>query len=173
MKSLINAWLVLATLASVGVGQGKPDLDRLDEKISSHLESKLTGWIHKRVEAFGGSTTVLVQGWGSTNRAVKVAVAVRESPDDAKKEIRSYLQFRRETEELTGFGDEAYAPERNGPQIVLRKGRYVIYVSTIAHVEEDAEAQYLSQVELATLRQSEVQRITKEFARLLSSVELP
>ena len=102
-----------------------------------------------------------------------VAVAVRESPEDAKKEIRSYLEFRRETEELIGFGDEAYAPERNGPQIVLRKGRYVIYISTIAFVEEDAEAQYLSQVQLATRRQSEVQRITKDFARLLSSVEFP
>lgn len=47
-----------------------------------------------------------------------MTVAIRELVEDAKKEIRSFLQFRREPQELTGFGDEAFAPERDGSNIV-------------------------------------------------------
>lgn len=164
--------LILATLVSVTVGQGKPDLDRLDEKIRSHLELKLPGWRHTRPPPFGGTTTVLAQTWSSGNRIVKVAVAVRQSVEDAKKEIRSFLQFRREPEQLSGFGEEAFAPERDGSDVVLRKGRYVIYISTVADIEGDADERNLSEVELAARRKSEVKRIGKEFAKQLSLIEL-
>ena len=77
MKTLLSTALIVATLVCVAVGQGKLDLDRLEEKISSHLESKLLGWKHKRLAPFGGSSTVLEQSWRSGNRVVKVAVATR------------------------------------------------------------------------------------------------
>lgn len=173
MKTLINLALIVATLASVAAGQGKADLDRLGENISKQLESRLSGWHYKRVEPFAPSSNIVVQAWSTTNRIVKVTVAIRESVDDAKKEIRSFLQFRRESQELTGFGDEAFAPERDGPDIVLRRGRYVIYVSTVADIDSEADARNLSKAELETRRKSEVQRIGKEFARQLSSIELP
>ena len=102
-----------------------------------------------------------------------MTIAIRESVDDAKKEIRSFLQFRREPQELSGFGDEAFAPERDGSDIVLRRGRYVIYVSTVADSDSEADARNLSKAELETRRKTEVQRIGKEFARQLSSIELP
>ena len=173
MKTFINVALMVATLASVTVGQGKADVDRVGEKISKQLESRLAGWHYKRVEPFGPSSNIVVQSWSTTNRIVKVTVAIRESVEDAKKEIRSFLQFRREPQELSGFGDEAFAPERDGPDIVLRRGRYVIYVSTVADIDSEADARNLSKAELETRRKSEIQRIGKEFARQLSSIELP
>jgi hypothetical protein len=172
MKILLSTALVLAALVSVTTAQGKPDLDGLYETISSHLESNLPGWKHKRLPPFGGTTTVLTQSWSSGTSAVMVAVAIRESPEDAKKEVRSFLQSRQEAQRLTGIGDEAFLSGFDDSHIVLRKGRCVIYVSTYVEIESYADARNLSQVELAARRKSEVQRITKEFARLLSSVEL-
>lgn len=172
MKTLMKVALILATLASVAVGQGKANADRLGEKISSQLESRLSGWHYKRVEPFGPSSNVVVQSWSSTNRIVKVSVAIRQSVEDAKKEIKSFLQFRREPQELTGFGDEAFAPENDGSDVVLRRGRYVIYISTVADVESDSDARNLSKAELETRRKTEVQRIGREFAKQLSSIEL-
>ena len=172
MKTLMSTALILATLVSVTWAQGKPDLDRLDEKIRSQLELKLTGWRHKRLPPFGGTSTVMDQTWSSGNRIVTVAVAVRQSVEDAKKEIKSFLQGRRQPEQLSGFGDEAFAPERDGSSIVLRRGRYVIYISTVADIEGDADARNLSEVELAGRRKSEVKRIGREFAKQLSSIEL-
>jgi hypothetical protein len=168
----MSAALMMVTLVSVTSAQGKPDLDRLDEKIRSHLELKLPGWRHKRLSPFGGTSTVLDQTWSSGNRIVTVAVAVRQSVEDAKKEMKSFLQFRRDPEELSGFGDEAFAPERDGSSVVVRRGRYVIYISTVAEIESDADARNLSEVELAARRKSEVKRIGREFAKQLSSIEL-
>ena len=173
MTTLMSTALIVATLVSITVPQGKPDLDRLDEKISSQLELKLPGWRHKRLPAFGGTSTVMEQTWSSGNRIVKVAVAMRQSVEDAKNEIKSFLQFRREPQELPGFGDEAFAPEREGSNIVVRRGRYVIYISAVVDVEGDSDARNLSKVEIEGRRKSEIQRIGKEFAKQLSSIELP
>lgn len=173
MKTLTSTGLVLAMLAVVQ-GQGKVDLDARSEKISSQLESKLPRWKHTRVEPFGTpESKVVVQGWGIPNRNVQIAVAVRESVDAAKKEIRSYLEFRREPKTLTGFGDEAFLPEPNGSQVVLRRGRYVIYISTVIFIEEDADAQRLTKSEQQARQKSEVERILTEFATQMSAIELP
>lgn len=172
MKTLLSVALILATVASVAVAQGKVDLDHLGEKIGSQLESRLPGWRYKPVEPFGPSTNILVQKWSSENRGVMVAIAIRQSVEDAKKEIKSFLQFRREPEQLSGFGDEAFAPEREGSSLVLRRGRYVIYISTVADIDGDADARNVSDVERTARRKSEVKRIGREFAKQLSSIAL-
>lgn len=163
--------LILATFGSFTLAQKKPDLDRLDEKIRSHIELKLPGWRHKRLSPFGGTSTVLDQTWSSGNRIVTVAVAVRESVEDAKTEVKSFLQFRRDTEQLSGFGDEAFAPERDGADIVLRRGRHVIYINTRVDADGYAEAQTRVASERETERKAEVHRIGREFAKQLSSIE--
>ena len=173
MKSLVSVGLILAVLAVVQ-SQEKVDLDALSEKISSQLESKLPGWQYRRVEPFGTpESRVVVQMWCIPNRNVKVAVTVPGSVEDAKKEIRSFLQFRREPQELTGFGDEAFLPERNGTDLVLRKGRYVIYLSIVVDVENDLDARNLTKAEHEARSKAEVDRILKEFATHLSAIELP
>jgi hypothetical protein len=120
MKMLINVALVLATVASVAVAQGKADLDQLGEKIATQLESRLPGWRYKPVEPFGPSSNILVQKWSSENRGVMFAVAVRQSVEDAKKEIKSFLQFRREPEELSGL-----ALHKNSKSNALRRSSLI------------------------------------------------
>lgn len=171
MKTLTSIALILTALVSVMIGQGKADVDRLGETMARQLQSGLPGWKCTPVEPFGPSSNIVVQMWSSENRIVKVTVAIRQSVEDAKKEIRSFLQFKRESQELSGFGDEAFAPERDGSNIVLRKGRYVIYISTVANVEMDADVHNLSQAEQENRRKSEVQKIGREFAKQLSSIE--
>ena len=173
MKTLVSAGLILAMLAVVQ-SQRKIDLDALSEKISSQLELKLPGWQHKRVEPFGTpESKVVVQSWFVPNRNVQIAIAVRESVEAAKKEIRNYLEFRREPKILTGFGNEAFRPEPNDPQVVLRRGRYVIYISTVIFIEEDADAQSLTKSELQARQKTEVERILTACATQMSAIELP
>ena len=170
MKTLI---LILVVLA-LGVGQGKVDLDELSTKISSQLESKMPGWKYRPVAASGNTESgVVVLSWYVPHRNVQVAIAVRESVEAAKKELRSYLEFRREPQVLTGFGDEAFKPEPNDSQYVLRRGRYVIYISTVVFIGEDADAQSLTESERRAREKAEVERILKEFATQFSAIELP
>lgn len=167
MKTLIFMLVVLA----LGVGQEKVDLDGLSEKISSQLESNLAGWKYERIPPFGTpETKVIVQQWYTTNKSVMVQIAVRATVEDAKKEIRSFLEFRREPQELIGFGDEAYVPEPNVPSVVLRRGRYVIYINP--GEAEVSEADVLSP-EGQKRRRVERDRLGKEFAKLLFTIELP
>ena len=163
MKASASAGIILVLLVSVAAGQGNAELDQLNEKIGSHLESAFPGWKHRRVTPFWPSSKILVQVWCSPAHVnVKVDVTVRDSEEDAKKELHSFLEFRKEPQELKGFGDEAFFPERNGRDIVLRRGRYVIYLNMVTLSGENG-------VEAS---QSEVQKIGIEFAKQLSSVEL-
>jgi hypothetical protein len=172
MKILTSIGIVLMTIA-VATGQAKVDLDALSEKISSQLESKLPDWKHSRVEPFGTpESKVVVQRWYTSSRIVMVAVAVRESDEAAQKELRSFLEFRREPESLTGFGDEAFLPDRNGSSLVLRRGRYVIYTSIVLYIEYDPDYPSLTEQERVNRRKSEGERILKEFAKHLSAIEL-
>lgn len=170
MKKLISAGIIVGIVLSIAVAQGNAELDRLDEKISSHLATQFPGWRHKRVEPVAPSSTVLVQFWSSANRVVKVSVAIHHSTEEAKREIQDFLKFR-QPQELRGFGDEAFAAEPEGRTIVFRRGRYVIYLSTVADVEGDSDAASLSKAERETRQKAEVQRIGKEFARQVSSIE--
>lgn len=170
MKKLISAGIIVGIVLSIAVAQGNAELDRLDEKISSHLATQFPGWRHKRVEPVAPSSTVLVQFWSSANRVVKVSVAIHHSTEEAKREIQDFLKFR-QPQELRGFGDEAFAAEPEGRTIVFRRGRYVIYLSTVADVEGDSDAASLSKAERETRQKAEVQRIGKEFAKQVSSIE--
>lgn len=159
MKILMSAGIIFAALASVA-GQGTRDVDRLDEKIRSHLEFALPGWNHKRVPPIKGSKNVMVHFWYSAaNVNVKVDVSVRPTADDAKREIRSFLEFRKKPLELKEFGEEAFTPEFDGSDLVLRKGRYVIYLSMV-----DLDA--------GQPRNDELKKTGREFAKQLSLIDL-
>ena len=165
--------MILVVLA-LGVGQEKADLAGLSEKISSQIQAKLPDWKSMSPHTSGTlQSGIVVQAWYVPHRNVQVAIAIRESVEAAKKEIRSYLQFRREPRILTGFGDEAFAPEPNGYQYVLRRGRYVIYISTVLFIEEDADTQGLTKSELQARQKTEVERILTAFATQMSAIELP
>ena len=97
---------------------------------------------------------------------------VYQSADKAKEAFRSFIKST-SGEELRGFGDEAYMWGWDDSDIVLRRGRYLIYVNTWAVVEDDADARSLTEPQLRSRQKSEQQRIGKEFARQLLDVELP
>ena len=173
MKTLMTVGIILAVLA-LGVGQEKADLAGLSEKINRQIQTKLPDWKSMSPNISGTlQSGIVVQSWYVPHRNVHVAIAVRESVEAAKKEIRRYLEFRREPQTLTGFGDEAFAPEPNGYQYVLRRGRYVIYISIVLFVEEDPDAQKLTKAEQQARAKAETERILKEFATQFSALELP
>jgi hypothetical protein len=150
--------------------QAKADLARWDEKISSQLIPKLSGWRYKRGEIFVSSSNSFVQHWTTTGRVVTVRVAVPESLEDAKSEIKSFLESRFKPETLSGIGDEAYAPDTYN--VVLRRGRFVIYISTDVFVGDDPDESTLSTDQIFARRKTEAYRIGREFAKHLSSIEL-
>jgi len=101
-----------------------------------------------------------------------VAIAVRATADDAKNEVREALRYRKGIEQLIGFGNEAYDSGINGSNIVLRRGRYVIYININAEVDADEDARILSRSQREEKRKSEVQPIRKEFTLVYSTVDL-
>lgn len=165
--------LVPMFVCSQALGQARADLDLLENRVSTHVQSKFKEWTHKRVQPFFPGSDVLVEFWHSPNRTVKIAVVVHQSTDKAKEEVRSFVSTSLRPEHLKGFGEEAYTLGMESSDIIMRRGRYVIYVNTWAVVEDDADARSLTEPQLLSRRKSEQQRIGKEFARQLLDVELP
>lgn len=170
---IVCALLCLQSLVSVqAVGQGRADLDRLDTQIRNHFRDKLSGWTYQRVQPFTPASNILVGFWSLGNRKVKIAVSVHNYDQEAKDELKHFVQSVRGPEALKGFGDEAYTSGLESSDIVLRKGRYVIYINTFADVEGDSDAASLTRAERNQRRKTEQQRIGKEFAKYLVEVEL-
>jgi len=91
---------------------------------------------------------------------------LKEGPD------LNQLDEQIDPQELSGFGGEELARERNGSNVVLSRGRYVIHISTVADVESAEGGRNPAEAELETRRKTEVQRIEKECAKELSPIEL-
>lgn len=154
--------------------QAQVDLDRLDEKLNHHLEKKLTGWSHKRIEPIQGSKGVLISVWSFQNRGVKIAVSTVKSADEARRSLQGFVKDTKEAQFLKGFGDEAYAWGFEGSDIVVRRGRYIIYINAGASVDEDPDARALSRSERRAREYSEMKRLTKEFAKyMVDAIDLP
>src|SRR6266404_2802796 len=157
--------LVLSVLChSYAVGQGQMDLDRLDEKFTHYLESKLTGWKHERVEPIQGSSA-LIQFWSASNRKIKIAINPQQSGEKAREKMKEFAKYTREARELEGFGDQAYSWGYAGSNVVFRRGRLVVFVNTYADVDSDPDARTLTQQEKENRERSEMKRLSKEFAK--------
>jgi len=154
------------------LGQGPADLDRIDSQIHTHFQSALPGWTYRRVDPFTPGSNILIQVWSNGNRTVKLAISVNQSVQTAKDELRHFVQSVRGPEALKGLGDEAYTSGLESSDIVLRRGRYVIYVNAFAEVEGDADSATLTRSERSQRRKTEQQRLGKEFARRATEVEL-
>ena len=91
-----------------------------------------------------------------------------KTPDEAREAIREFVKYDREKQELNGFSDEAYAWGFGLGNVVFRRGKFNVYVSTVADVDDDADARTLSQSERDARMKSEMKRLSQEFARLVS-----
>lgn len=166
--------LILVVLCSMFVGfasvaQAQVDLDRLDEKLSRHVETKMPGWKSQRIDPIQGSKGVLILTWSLPNRVVKIAVSTNKSAEGARQSLQGFVRDTKEAEFLKGFGDEAYVWGYRGSNLVMRRGRIIIHISANADVDDDPDARALSEPERRAREYSEIRRLPKEFAKHLVS----
>ncbi|MGH9972259.1 MAG: hypothetical protein ACREBG_31315 [Pyrinomonadaceae bacterium] len=168
------AFLLLGLCATQVAAQGQPDLDRLDEKLSRHIETKMPGWKHKRVEPFMNSPNVLVEVWSLPKRGVMVQIVQYKSHQEAREVLRGFLQYESEKEELKGLGDEAYAWGIRRANVVFTRGNFIVYVEAGADIDADPEARGLSGPQRFDREKTEVKRLSTEFAKhMVSAIDLP
>lgn len=150
------------------LAQGREDLDRLDEKVTRYIQNRLPGWKHERVEAIQGSVA-LIQFWSNANRKIKVAILPQRSAEASRATMRDFVKYTKEAKPLAEFGDEAYSWGYAGSNVVFRKGRYKIYVTTYAEVDSDNDARTLNVEQKGEREKSEMQRWSREFAKHMAA----
>lgn len=166
---LFSGLCVTQTAAQVPI-----DLDRLEDKLSRHVGTKMPGWSHRRGEPITGSTGVLIEIWSFPGRHVKVAIVPRKNPDGGRDALREFVKYERQKEELKGLGDEAYAWGYQLANVVVIRGGFSVYVSASADVFEDPDWRTLSELERSRRESSEVKRLSREFAKhLVDAIDLP
>jgi hypothetical protein len=149
-------------------------LERLDEKVSGHLELKLPGWKHKHGEPMLGSKNVIEDFWSVANRVVKVSILPHESAKEARSVLREFVKYNSEKEELKGLGDEAYAWGYALSNIAFREGAFTFYVSTTAKVDQDADARLLPAAKRDERERLEMRRLSREFAQhVVDAIDAP
>lgn len=133
MIRLFSAFAFAVLFLAPALVQGQSELDRLEDKISHHLETKMPGWNHKRGEPMAGtSKDVLTEFWSGANRVVKISIMPHKTVDEARQSIEEFVKYDREKEHLHGFGDDAYAWGYGLSNVIFRRGRFNVYVSTVA-----------------------------------------
>ena len=156
------------------VAQSDSDLDRLDEKLTHHLEKKMTGWTHKRIEPIKGSRGVLIQSWSHENRGVRIAVTQLKSAEEAKRAMQNFPQMAREAQPLTEVGDEAYLWGYDRRQLHFRRGKTIFDVEAGAEVDTDPDARTLTWGQRRAREKAEVTRLTREVAKhLIEAIDAP
>jgi hypothetical protein len=154
--------------------QDSSDLEIVKDKVRHHLEFKMPGWKHKRGIPMLGSRDVIEDFWSVSNRVVKISILPHKSPEEAQEVLRRFVKYDRQKEELKGLGDEAYAWGYGLSNIVFSRGRFTVYVSTTANVDEDADARSLNQSQRGDREKSEMRRLSKEFAKhMANAIDLP
>lgn len=165
--------LVSAVFLGLIVGQVTAQTDvevtRLQEKASRHLEDKMPGWTHQRGEPFRGSERVSVDFWSFQKRKVKIEVVPYASAQGAKDAFVEFSKYEPEREELKGLGDDAFAWGFAQSNVAFRRGRFIIYVSSYAAVEDDPDGRTLTSGQKDQRRRSEMKKWSKEFAKQMST----
>jgi len=166
MKYRLVLAVVLSALSYGRVlGQGDVDLDSLDQKIKQHIQSNIPGWTYTRVEPMTGSSNVLIENWTSSNRGIRISIVPYKSAKAAHDVLLgSFLKYRKH-EEVKGLGNEAYAYGWQGSRLVLRQGRYLVYLSAGYDSDGDPELRNLDQTEKQQRLIQEIKRINQEFAK--------
>ncbi len=174
MKHLgwLFALLVLLSAAHA-MAQSDLDLDALDQKLQSHLEKKMPGWEHRRIQPIEGSKAVLIQTWTIPNRGVKISITRSKSATEAKEHLQNFMREVK-GEPLAGLGDEAFVWGFDGSDMEVRKGRYIFDLNAGANVMRDPDALGLTPAERSVREKAEVKRIIREFAKhVTDAIDVP
>jgi hypothetical protein len=167
---VIVACLLLGLFPVQTAAQDESELDALEEKVSHHLETKLPGWKHKRVEPIQGSKGVLIESWSFPYRGAKISIVPVKSGEEARERLQSFAKDTREAKQVQGVGDEAFSWGYQESNLVLRRGRYICFVTSGADMDSDPDVRMLSQPERRNREDLEVKRLNKEFAKYLADV---
>jgi len=159
---LFAAALSCCLLLAPSRSNAQSDLDQLDKKFIHYFEKVMPGWKHERGEPFGKSENVLIQFWYSSDTSVKISVVMHHSGNEARDALEQFARTDPKRQTLKNIGDEAYAVGFAQSNIVLRKGKCVIYVS--ARADAPAELKLIQEQRLE-FEKKEMQRWSKEFAK--------
>jgi len=162
---VVVALVLLAIPLGHSFGQGQGDLDKLDDKFTKYFERIMPGWTHKRGEPIVKTENVLIEFWYASNRSVKISVAPHKSGEEAREALQAFIKYEAKRETLKDFGDEGYAWGYGSSNIVFRRGRCVVYVSTNAEIDADPDARTLTQEQRFEREKSEMRRLSLEFAK--------
>lgn len=163
---VLCAIVFLALVLGHAFAQDRSELNRLDEKLTQYFESKMPDWKHQRGEPIAGSgDNVLIEFWAFSNRKVKVSILLHKSFEEAQEVMQNHARYSLNKPILTGLGDEAYASGYVSSEVSFRRGKLTVYVSTVADVDADADAQSLNQEQRFEREKSEMQRLSREFAK--------
>ena len=166
MKILIYVgFLLCVVLSAPAEALAQSDLDKLDEKFTRHFEKVMPGWKHERVEPIVPTENVLIQFWSASERKVKISIMPHSSGAEARTALENFVKYERNKETLKDLGDEAYAWGYGFSDLVFRKGRYTIFVSTTADIGARPEERTLSQAERFDVMKSEMRRWSREFGK--------
>jgi hypothetical protein len=175
MRRRIFVALVLSVVCITHAwAQGQVDLDKLEEKLSRHIETKLPGWTHRRGVPMLNSPNVLIEVWSFPEKGVKIQIVPYKSAQEAREVLRGFLKYESDKEELKGLGDEAYAWGVRRADVVFIRGKFVVYVEAGANIDADPDARRLSEPERFEREKTEVKRLSMEFAKhMVSAIDLP
>ena len=166
-------WL-LGLLVASGVAQDQAELEKIDDKLSRHLAAQMPGWKHKRGEPVEGSSNVVIERWGTSNRAVTISIVPHKTANEAREALINFVKYDRDKQEIDGLGDQAVAWGYGLSNIVLRKGRFNIFVSSYAEVSSEPDARLLAGPEKGERDRLEVGRLSREFARhIMKALDAP
>lgn len=174
MKKLFLGLAFAGIFLTVAAAQDQSDLDQLDAKTTRHVETKMPGWRHRRGQPIKGSEGVLIERWGSSNRVISISVVPHKSAGEARQALVDFVKYDRKVEKLNGFGDEGFAWGYGQANVVFRRGRFNVYVSTYAEVDADPDARTLSSEQRGERERLEMRRLSREFAKhMVSAIDLP
>lgn len=174
MEKLFLGLVFASIFVTAAAAQNRSDLDQLDAKAKGYIETKMPGWKHRRGKPIKGSENVLIERWGSTNRIVSISVVPHKSDDEARQALSDFVKYDRKTERLNGFGDEAFGWGYGQANVVFRRGRFNVYVSTNADVDADPDVKTLSSEQRGEKERLEMRRLSREFAKhMVCALDLP
>jgi hypothetical protein len=166
MKNHLTAIMILVGLLTcVARAQQDDELEAADGKVIQHIERKLSGWSHKRIQSVQGSKGVVVTHWQTNNRIVTLSLVKYDSAKSAQDVMQPFIKYQRQKEQIQGFGADAYAWGYGLSNIVFRRGKFLVYIETHADVDSDADAQNLTPQQRGSRERSEAKRLSRDFAK--------
>jgi len=159
--------------------QGQSESDRISDNIKGLIERTEAGWTCERGQPLGNQTAVLVGCHTSSPdrrvaslikhpRSVAIHIDCLDSVEDSRRIMQSLARkHASEYQQLDGLGDEAYGWGMDKADIVMRKGRFILWIHTNASVEDDPDGRALNLEARSARRRLERLRLAPEFARHL------